>query len=33
MKKIFEFNEYIIYNSISDIELVEMANVSPKKPE
>ena len=31
MKKIFEFNEYILYNSISDIELIEMANVSPRK--
>jgi hypothetical protein len=31
MRKIFEFNEYTLYNSISDIELMEMANVSPRK--
>jgi hypothetical protein len=33
MNKIFEFNEYKFATSISDDELMEMANVSPKKPE
>ena len=31
MKKIFEFNDYKFATSISDEELMEMANVSPKK--
>lgn len=31
MYKIFEFNEYKFATSISDDELMEMANVSPKK--
>ena len=31
MKKIYEFNEYRFATSISDEELMEMANVSPKK--
>jgi hypothetical protein len=31
MKKIFEFNDYKFTTSISDEELMEMANVSPKK--
>lgn len=31
MRKIFEFNEYKYATSISNEELMEMANVSPKK--
>lgn len=31
MKKIFEFNDYKYISTISDDELMEMANVSPKK--
>jgi hypothetical protein len=31
MRKIFEFNEYKFATTISDLELMEMANVSPKK--
>lgn len=31
MKKIFEFNDYKYISTISDDELMEMANLSPKK--
>jgi hypothetical protein len=31
MKKIYEFNEYKLATTITDLELMEMANISPKK--
>ncbi len=31
MKKILEFRDYDIYTKISDVEILEMANISPKK--
>ena len=31
MKKIYEFNEYKLVTTITDDELMEMANVSPKR--
>ena len=31
MKKILEFKEYDVFTTISDEELLEMANISPNK--